>query len=108
MKLIRFLHATFCVCLIGTLAACDRQAEVEAAQAAPSVGKAVFNTVGTNPQDGCTVVRFYRHNERMYDDTGFYTRCDKQVTTEYDVSCGKSCTNHVTITTIGEPDAESK
>lgn len=95
-------HITTLAALVAalSLSACgDSPQEVAQKSAAPPL----FQTIGTNPTDGCTVTKFVH-----YLGTGFYTICKGkpiQTTREFNESCGKNCTRHVVITTLnGTPD----
>lgn len=83
---------------------------------APTIPQvATFDVVGVNPVDGCTVTRFKRKQDGMIaDDRGYYVICPttkpapKVIVAEHDESCGKNCTRHVSVTTVGAPDPASE
>ena len=88
-----------------TLTACG-DADRTAPYTVPAAAGAVFQVVGTNPADGCTVTRFFRATPgSVPDDRGYYVNCpvSKPVVTEHEESCGKNCTRKVSVTTIGQP-----
>jgi len=94
-----------------SLAACS-DSDRSSGYVVPATAGAIFQDVGTNPADGCTTVRFFRATPGgIPDDRGYYTRCpntpaNKPVVTQHEENCGKNCTRHVTVTTIGNPDTK--